>query len=209
VVSQSCTSSSQLVTVTSDDLRVIFNLRRGHYTGVSRHDSGWRARVFMSSAVAVDGGRRSSDRVRHVIGVFRTEVEAARAVVMWYRATFGEVWRHVFRYRRCRVWEVVRSGDGEGYTAWVWWRGVPELVTLADVKSRPCGSDRGRWVWPSRECARQAIRICVQRRLKDAGPEKMLNLYRLGPSRSPWLFDGFVAQAGDRRCEWLDGVAMA
>lgn len=189
--------------MTGDELRVIYSPRRGGYVGVSRHDTGWRARVYVATAIASDDGRRS--RCGHVIGVFRHEVDAARAVVRWYRDRYGSLWRAAFKYRRCRVWEVVSDGRG-GWCAWVWLAGVRELVVLPrvacrvwrwhpvrrDSLGRRCGRRTGEWVelasgggdgdvcvWSSAVLARRAVRVWVYRRL---GLLASLLLYRVGPS---------------------------
>ncbi len=98
------------------DLDALRDPRTGRFACVYRADRGrWRARVLK----------------RINLSAHPTDVDAARAVLAWYRAWYGVRWREAFLARKRNPWRVkaVRRGWRRGWVADVFYAGTPVRVT--------------------------------------------------------------------------------
>ncbi len=146
------------------DLKTIANSRvESGYECVYRHGRLWRARVLK----------------RINLGMYPTVLDAARAVVNWYRSTYGDLWKSVWDMRRSKPWEIVKvkSGGQWAYVSWVWFAGAKMRLRLCDVKKRPMPGDERIYVWPSAEEARRMIQRWIYFRVGLFAP---ILLYRVG-----------------------------
>lgn len=93
---------------------------------------------------------------------FETPEEAARAVVAFYKAHYGDRWRRAFRYRKVTPWRIrtVTRGTETGVVADVYLRGVPTRVTYADVFGRAKGASE-RDLFSSAAEAKIAARLAM------------------------------------------------
>jgi hypothetical protein len=97
---------------------------------------------------------------------FTTAEDAARAVVAFYKAHYGERWARAFEFRKVTPWRVRlarRGGRVVGWTAFIFVRGKEIGVTRADAFGRAPGASE-QWVWPSPEAAKDAARRAMKRR---------------------------------------------
>lgn len=120
------------------------------YAGTYRHVHGgrygatsYRARVFKFFELGSN---------------FESAEAAARAVVAFYKAYFGNRWAQVFQLRRATPWRVRRLPGGCAVDLFV--RGRPVGVTRADA-----GVGRtSEWLWPTARAAKAAARAAMTRR---------------------------------------------
>jgi hypothetical protein len=94
-------SAGHVCPVTQDDLDFIActdPTRSGTspYRGVYRDGRGWQARVNKRRVGAVQSSAR----------------EAAKLVVRWWKAEYGEGWRAFFAYRQTQGWTTLPAGRG-------------------------------------------------------------------------------------------------
>jgi hypothetical protein len=151
--------------VTRDDLQHIRDRREPHrFIGTYRHRHGgsgrcrfnttkWRARVF---------------KFYELGSAFDNAEEAARSIVAFYKAQFGDRWRSVFNQRKVIPWRlrvVRRDGRIDGYAAEFFLRGTPVGVTQADAFGRAPGASAV-WWWPTPDAAKTAARRAMQRRFE-------------------------------------------
>ena len=117
---------AELRTVESDFLE-------SHYTGVYRKGPSWQVRLPWSKAAH---------------GTFASPLDAAKAVVLWWRREFGPGWQAVYAERDLPAVEVVPDdapGCRPGYVCFAHVEGVPVEVT-------PPGGGN----WPTRAAAAAA-----------------------------------------------------
>lgn len=91
---------------------------------------------------------------------FASTEDAARAVVAFYKANFGDRWARAFRYRKVTPWRLRRYRNGFG--AEVYLRGQPVGVTHADAHGRAPGASE-RWTWPTPQDAKCAARLAMRK----------------------------------------------
>ena len=127
----------------------------------------WRARVLK----------------RINIHTYPTQLDAAKAVLEFYRRVFGDQWKTAFRRRKVNPWRIKKiKRDGvSSYVADVYVDGQPVRVSLADTKRftgaacaiderlrmdernrrKPWAKELDIYFWYTREDARRAIkRFC-------------------------------------------------
>lgn len=92
---------------------------------------------------------------------FPSAEQAAHAVVSFYKAHFGTVWRTAFRYRKVTPWRLRPVHRPEaGYAVEIFVKGRPVGITYADA-----GQGRSEnWVWATTVEAKLAARAAMQRR---------------------------------------------
>ncbi len=91
---------------------------------------------------------------------FESAEAAARAVVAFYKAHFGERWKAAFRYRKVTPWRLRRARSG--YAVDIFVRGRPVGITRADI-----GAGRADdWIWHSADEAKAAAREAMRRRFE-------------------------------------------
>lgn len=132
---------------------------------------------FVCVYPAKDGRFRARVQKRiNLRNSFPSQLEAAKAVLAWYRAAYGDRWKQVFSRRKVNPWRIRKiSKDGyTGYVADIFVDGNPKRVTLADTKrftgccvdvsKRKPIKGRRKWsketevyIWPTRGAARTAI----------------------------------------------------
>lgn len=141
------------------DLDLIRDPRTGRYSCVYDAKHGrWRARVL-----------------KHVnLGMFATDVDAARRVVEWYKHWYGPRWLRAWRARKRNPWRVMACPRRGGFVAEVYCDGIPVRVTRATAlpgrppPRRPAGVDPLAWaamkeadLWPTYEAARSAAKAVI------------------------------------------------
>ncbi len=88
---------------------------------------------------------------------------AARAVVAFYKASFGDKWRVAFHNRKAIPWRVrLVSRPTPGYAADLFIHGRAVGITRADA-----GEGRSvEWVWPTLADAKRAVREAMRRKFE-------------------------------------------
>ncbi len=123
-------------------------------------------------------------RPRTIIGSgYRTPIEAAKAVVNWFRGRHGDRWADVAMSVRVKPWQVVKRPRLGGWVARVWVGGRVVDVTLADVKPETRGGvsirrAREVYVWPDRDTAYRMIREFLWTRFEQRGDDARLRIWR-------------------------------
>jgi hypothetical protein len=115
------------------------------------------------------------------IGTAATQLDAARLVLEFYRRVFGDQWKTAFRRRKVNPWRVkrIKKKGFISFVADVFVDGRPIRVTLADTKRftgatlpieqrMALQAKQRRWrrelevySWPTRDAAKQAIRLFI------------------------------------------------
>jgi hypothetical protein len=122
------------------------------YSGVYAHVHGGRYKVKAYRARVLKFYELGSG--------FESPEDAARAIVAFYKAYFGEKWANAFRFRKVTPWRLRRLRNG--YAAEVYVRGHPNGVTHADAHGRGKGASE-RWTWQTPCAAKQAVRAAMRR----------------------------------------------
>lgn len=123
---------------------------RHRHGGVNRGDSRYTVTAYRARVLKF-----------YELGSGFTSLEnAARAVVAFYKAHFGDDWQRVFRYRKVTPWRLRRLKDGFG--AEVYLRGRPVGITHADATGRAPGASE-RWTWATPAEAKIAVRAAMGR----------------------------------------------
>lgn len=102
--------------VTPADLAVLYNPRTGGYRGVycrGGNDRPCRTVQWVARALHQTSGRYIRVRSPDGSAVFADPKSAAVALVVWWKATYGETaWVGVFRRRFVKPWKVVPEASG-------------------------------------------------------------------------------------------------
>lgn len=145
---------------TRDELGAIRDRRNpDRFQGVYSHVHGGR--------FAVNSYRARVFKFFELGSGFATAEDAARAVVAFYKAHYGDRWRRVFAHRKVTPWRlraVRRRPDPTpvGFAVDVYLRGNPVGVTHADAHGRSPGASE-RFLWPTPAAAKCAARAAMRK----------------------------------------------
>jgi hypothetical protein len=147
---------------TREELHAIRDPRQPHrFQGVYSHRHGGATRG--DSRYVVNAYRARVFKFWELGSNFESPELAARSVVAFYKAHFGDHWRTAFRYRKVIPWrirQVFRPNAGFAVDLFV--RGKPFGITRADA-----GEGRSvEWVWPTPEAAKLAARESMRRKFE-------------------------------------------
>lgn len=147
--------------VTRDDLHAIRDPRNpDRFQGVYGHRHGGINRG--NSRFTINYYRARVFKFFELGSGFESPEEAARAVVAFYKAHYGDRWRRAFQYRKVIPWRLRPLKSGE-YAVELFVRGQPVGITEADADGRSAGASE-RWTWRTSREAKRAARRAMDRR---------------------------------------------
>ena len=144
---------------TRDDLSAIRDPRQpARYQGVYAHRHGGVNRG--NNRYVINAYRARVFKFWELGSSFQSAVDAAKAVVSFYKCYFGSLWQKAFLYRKVTPWRL--RVYGKRYAVEIFVRGRPVGITHADTGE---GSSDV-WTWATPRRAKAAARLAMQLRFE-------------------------------------------